>query len=45
MPQADGTVRVDVRSNSRVGRSDFGINAHRIRGFAKALQKRLSPAA
>ena len=43
--QADGTVRVDVRSKSRVGRSDFGINAHRIRAFIKSLQKHLSPAA
>ncbi|MEI6722040.1 MAG: DUF1499 domain-containing protein [Betaproteobacteria bacterium] len=43
--QADGTVRVDVRSKSRVGRSDLGINAHRIRVFIKSLQKRLSPAA
>ncbi len=43
--QADGTVRVDVRSKSRVGRSDFGINAHRIRAFTKVLQKRLAPAA
>ena len=43
--QADGTVRVDVRSKSRVGRSDFGINAHRIRVFIKSLQKHLSPAA
>jgi uncharacterized protein (DUF1499 family) len=42
--QADGTVRVDVRSKSRVGRSDLGINAHRIRVFTKSLQKRLSPA-
>ena len=43
--QADGTVRVDVRSKSRVGRSDFGINAHRIRAFIQSLQKHLSPAA
>jgi uncharacterized protein (DUF1499 family) len=29
--------RVDVRSVSRVGRSDFGVNAKRIRSFLKAL--------
>jgi uncharacterized protein (DUF1499 family) len=38
---ADGTTRVDVRSKSRVGRSDLGINAHRVRGFAAALKKKL----
>jgi uncharacterized protein (DUF1499 family) len=42
MPVADGTTRVDVRSKSRVGRSDLGINAHRIRILTKALQKRLA---
>lgn len=42
--QTDGTVRVDARSKSRVGRSDLGINAHRIRVFTKSLQKHLSPA-
>lgn len=45
VPQADGAVRVDLRSKSRVGRSDLGINAHRIRVFTKALQKRLAPGA
>lgn len=30
--------RVDVRSVSRVGRSDLGTNARRIRGFLEALQ-------
>jgi uncharacterized protein (DUF1499 family) len=29
---------VDVRSVSRVGRSDLGTNARRIRGFLEALQ-------
>lgn len=29
--------RVDVRSLSRVGRSDFGVNANRIRKFLKQL--------
>lgn len=32
------TSQVDVRSVSRVGRSDFGVNAKRIRGFLKDLQ-------
>ena len=30
--------RLDVRSMSRVGRSDFGANAKRIRAFLKQLQ-------
>jgi uncharacterized protein (DUF1499 family) len=35
----DGTgSRVDVRSVSRVGRSDLGANARRIRGFLEALR-------
>jgi uncharacterized protein (DUF1499 family) len=32
--------RVDVRSVSRVGRSDVGTNARRVRTFLKALKKR-----
>lgn len=32
------TSQVDVRSVSRVGRSDLGVNAKRIRGFLKDLQ-------
>ena len=38
---ADGT-RVDVRSKSRVGRNDFGMNAKRIRTFAEKLRGRLA---
>ena len=34
---ADGT-RVDVRSKSRVGRHDFGVNAERIRMFLAKLK-------
>lgn len=34
----DGGSRVDVRSVSRVGRSDVGANARRIRAFFKALE-------
>jgi uncharacterized protein (DUF1499 family) len=30
--------RVDVRSVSRVGRNDFGVNATRVRGYLAALQ-------
>jgi uncharacterized protein (DUF1499 family) len=36
-PWGSGT-RVDVRSVSRVGRSDVGTNARRIREFLEALQ-------
>lgn len=34
----EGGSRVDVRSRSRVGKGDFGTNAHRIRAFAKQLR-------
>ena len=34
---ASGGSRVDVRSVSRVGRSDIGTNAKRIRGFLARL--------
>jgi uncharacterized protein (DUF1499 family) len=33
--------RVDIRSLSRQGRSDFGVNAARIRAYMSALRKRL----
>ncbi len=36
-PQGSGT-RVDIRSKSRIGRSDIGKNAARIRAFTQALQ-------
>jgi hypothetical protein len=36
-PLDDGRARVDVRSASRVGRSDLGTNARRIRGYPRAL--------
>lgn len=33
-----GVTKVDVRSKSRVGRSDLGMNAKRIRAFQSKLQ-------
>ncbi len=41
-PSDDGS-RVDVRSVSRVGRSDIGTNARRIRTFLKKLDARIGP--
>jgi hypothetical protein len=35
----DGGSRVDVRSVSRVGRSDVGTNARRIRAFLEDLER------
>lgn len=35
---ADSGSRIDLRSSSRVGRSDFGVNANRIRRFAEAVK-------
>lgn len=40
---SDGGSRVDVRSVSRVGRSDVGANARRIRTFLKKLDARIGP--
>jgi len=37
-----GGSRIDVRSVSRVGRSDFGVNAGRIRAYTAALNGRSS---
>jgi hypothetical protein len=36
---SDGGARVDVRSRSRIGRIDRGVNAKRIRAFLAALKK------
>lgn len=36
--RGDGVVRVDIRSKSRVGVSDLGANAARVRKFMKAMQ-------
>lgn len=41
VPGPDGTTKVDMRSKSRVGRSDLGINAHRIRDFGAGLKRKL----
>jgi uncharacterized protein (DUF1499 family) len=40
--EADGSTRVDVRSKSRVGRSDLGQNAKRIREFLLQLKSALA---
>ena len=40
---ADGAAsRIDVRSVSRMGRSDFGVNAKRVRAYLTALKARAS---
>lgn len=39
-PDGDGAV-VDVRSKSRAGKGDFGVNARRIRAFLTALDEQL----
>ena len=36
---ASGGSRVDIRSVSRVGKSDLGVNARRIRAFLAALRR------
>ncbi len=41
-PEGSGSI-VDIRSRSRVGRSDLGANAARIRKFLGALAGRLGP--
>ncbi len=33
--------RIDMRSTSRQGRSDYGVNANRIRAYMTALRKRI----
>lgn len=41
LTETEAGVRVDVRSASRLGRSDLGTNAARIRDFFDALQQRI----
>jgi uncharacterized protein (DUF1499 family) len=41
LTEQDDAVRVDMRSASRLGRSDVGTNAARIRDFLAALEDRL----
>ena len=36
-----GQSRIDVRSASRFGRHDFGVNARRIERFARQMQEQL----
>ena len=38
-----GLTRVDVSSQSRVGKADLGVNARRIARFLHALDRRLMP--
>jgi uncharacterized protein (DUF1499 family) len=38
---AEAGSRIDMRSVSRQGRSDFGVNAHRIRSYMAALKQRV----
>jgi uncharacterized protein (DUF1499 family) len=38
----EGGSRVLVRSRSRVGRADLGVNARRVRAFLRALDRRLA---
>lgn len=40
--KSSGGTRVDIRSVSRVGRSDLGANARRIRRFIEVLKNRLN---
>jgi len=37
----EGESRIDMRSTSRQGRSDYGVNAARIRAYMSALRKRI----
>ena len=38
-PAPDGGSVVDVRSRSRLGKADFGVNARRIRAFSRLTRK------
>ncbi|APE30388.1 hypothetical protein BOX17_05100 [Halomonas aestuarii] len=43
LSETNDGVRVDMRSASRLGTSDVGTNAARIRAFLEALERRLAP--
>jgi uncharacterized protein (DUF1499 family) len=38
-PEAGNGSRIDIRSKSRVGESDFGVNARRIRAFIERVRQ------
>ena len=40
-PGSAGSTVLDIRSKSRVGRSDIGVNARRIRSFRQKLNDKL----
>lgn len=42
MQQEDGTVVVDVRSKSRIGKSDLGVNAERVQEFIDLLNEKMA---
>jgi len=41
-PLAQGGIRIDLRSKSRVGGSDLGANAARVRDFSKRLSAKMA---
>ena len=41
-PDSDGASRIDMRSKSRDGQGDFGVNAARIRAYMAALKRRVT---
>ena len=40
-PVGKGMTRIDIRSKSRVGGSDLGANAARVREFTKRFKERI----
>lgn len=40
--QPDGSIIVDGRSKSRLGKGDFGANANRIRDYFAAIRQELT---
>jgi uncharacterized protein (DUF1499 family) len=37
-----GDVRIDIRSASRYGRHDFGMNARRVRNLAEEIEETIA---